>query len=248
MADFYDDAQAPVEDNLDNVNSEATTEHTEDSNEQHVDVEGQDKRLYAGQFENVEDLEKSYQHIRQFSTKLAQQLAEMRKGSGQQPQQQGTTAPQQTPSMPPMADPTLIQQMAPVLAPFMAPMMQQIKQQQDRLMQLQLQSEVTRLKAENDDFDEVAPVIPELFKTTPELFNLPNPVETAYLLAKSQVTQQNIKKVYNDAQKAAYDSKAAKQQAVTEGQQGKTPQKQVSPEEAIANSIIEAANQGGSIF
>ena len=72
-------------------------------------------------------------------------------------------------------------------------------------------------------------------------------METAYLLAKSQVAQENMKKVYDDAQKAAYDSKAAKQQAVTEGQQGKFGKK-VSPEEAIAQEILGAATKGGSIF
>lgn len=231
-----------VNQGMENYEDTEGTEGLEDTQETAEDT--QDTSQETQQQDKQQDQEPTQQQ--KYDADFSQKLLEMKRKQ-QAPQQQ---APQQQAPQNPVLpnNPAMLQQLAPVIAPFVAPLAQQVQQQQEQLMQVQMQAELAKVRTENEDFDEVAPAIPQLFESTPELFNLPNPIEHAYWIAKSQVAQQNMEKVYDDAQKAAYQSKDAKKKAVTETQSGKVPEKGKTPEEQIAEEILNASKSDGSIF
>lgn len=241
------DVNQDVEQEVETTEESEVTEVSEHTEAQHQDT--------------LQDQEPTQpQQQQKFDANFSQRLLDMQKKQReyggfipqqQAPQQQQSSQYQQPPTQqqPPFPNnPAMLQQLAPVIAPFVAPLAQQVQQQQEQLMQVQMQAELAKVRSEHEDFDEVAPAIPQLFESTPELFNLPNPIEYAYWIAKSQIADQNMEKVYDDAQKAAYQSKDAKKKAVTETQSGKVPEKEKTPEEQIAEEIIAAGKSDGSIF
>lgn len=233
------DVNQDVEQEVETTEESEVTEVSEHTEAQHQDTP-QDQETTQPQQQQKFDAN--------FSQRLLDMQKKQRGYGGFIPQQQAPQQQQQTPQSPLPNNPAMLQQLAPVIAPFVAPLAQQVQQQQEQLMQVQLQAELAKVRTENEDFDEVAPAIPQLFESTPELFNLPNPIEHAYWIAKSQIAQQNMEKVYDDAQKAAYQSKDAKKKAVAETQTGKVPEKGKTPEEQIAEEIIAAGKSDGSIF
>lgn len=238
------DVNQEVEQEVETTEESEVTEVSEHTEAQHQDTP-QDQETTQPQQQQKFDAN--------FSQRLLDMQKKQRGYGGFIPQQQAPQQqqPQQPPTQqqPPFPNnPAVLQQLAPVIAPFVAPLAQQVQQQQEQLMQVQMQAELAKVRSENEDFDEVAPAIPQLFESTPELFNLPNPIEHAYWIAKSQIAQQNMEKVYDDAQKAAYQSKDAKKKAVAETQTGKVPEKGKTPEEQIAEEIIAAGKSDGSIF
>jgi hypothetical protein len=230
-----------VQDTLDTAGDEA---QQQDGSGEVVGAEKQEK-LYAGKYKTVEELEKAYTNMVRKGTQLAMQLAEIRKNQNnqQQPQNVQQVQPQQAGIPGQAINNDVLQQLAPVVVPLM----QQVRALQEQQQHIAMQAEVSRLRSTYEDFDEVAPILPKLFEATPQLFNLPNPIETAYFIAKSQFATEQLQNVYNEATKQAYNSKAAKQKAVTEGQQSRANES-TSPEEEIAQSIVKMARKDGSIF
>lgn len=234
----YTDSASEVDENIgaeetQDVKADEATQEVDGTAETETNTEAQQQEPTPQQKKDIN-----------FSKKLLEMKHQQQQGFGKP----AGSAPQVPPNPVLQNNPALMQQIAPVIAPFVAPLAQQVQQQQEQLMQVQMQAELAKVRTEHEDFDEVAPAIPELFESTPELFNLPNPIEHAYWIAKAQIAQQNMEKVYDDAQKAAYQSKDAKKKAVAETQTGKVPEKGKTPEEQIAEEILAAGKADGSIF
>lgn len=234
----YTDSASEVDENIgaeetQDVKADEATQEVDGTAETETNTEAQQQEPTPQQKKDIN-----------FSKKLLEMKRQQQQGFGKP----AGSAPQVPPNPVLQNNPALMQQIAPVIAPFVAPLAQQIQQQQEQLMQVQMQAELAKVRTEHEDFDEVAPAIPELFESTPELFNLPNPIEHAYWIARSQLAERKLKDVYTDAQKAAYNSKAAKQKAVTETQVGKTPETKKTPEEQIAEEILAVGKADGSIF
>lgn len=235
-ADMQDDAPAE-EDGGNGDDLDGSTEE---------DGKGAADKLWAGKYKTPEDLEQAYLNSQRSATKLAQELAQLRK-TASAPPEGNEHNPTQTPEFAQIAqiNPQLALQMLTQKAAQDA-VRQHVMPLQEKLDSVTMQAELARLKAMHSDFGEVAPHMAEVFKDNPDLWNTKEPLRVAYALAKAEYAEEAVAAAKEAGRKEAYRSKANKQSAVVEGQKSKGQQKQKTPEEDMLDEIF--SPRGGSVF
>lgn len=120
----------------------------------------------------------------------------------------------------------------------------QMKRQMETM---QIQQELSAL-ASNPDFNDLAPAMVEAFKQNPKLWEMPNPVETAYNMVKGKTADQRTKDAAKKGRDSAYQKRETKKDVSSKSRTGKqAPSK--APDEMIAESIVGmASRKNKSIF
>jgi hypothetical protein len=209
------------------------------------------EEMYA----HYQKLEKSYNNLRPKLTKTAMELSALRK-QPPQPQQQyqpPQTQPQQQ-YQPPQyyQDPHTgqIYPQQPQLNPYeeidryVQQAVQPIREQQE---DLKMQNEIAKLAASAPDFDALAPEIVKVFQSTPQLWNIPNPLEVAYHIARSRTGTQELSKAVSNARQEAYKNREIKELNGSERTKNAT-QAQKSDAEQLADDILSGSSRGSSLF
>jgi hypothetical protein len=233
--------------------AEDVEEGSDDAGEQAVQ---QPVKKFAGRYNTVEDLEKGYKELQRQLTKINQQLPQILQQQAIQTQAPPVHSPTVgVPSVPPeLAYDPRFQQLAQANPEAARTVVQRYYQQQQantiaplqqELRTLKMQQEVMMLRATQPDFEEVAVNIPVIFNENPWLWNTPNPVATAYKMAKAEKLTEAVNTASTAAKQAAYMKQQQKKTAVAERQQAKVPQTQKTPEDEIAESILGLSSTGG---
>lgn len=184
-------------------------------------------------YEALQKTKTSYEHLRPEYTKATQELSVLRKGTAQAANQAQTPDPQ---NMTP----------ADQLLGRVAELVQPIREQNEELM---MQSEISRITAAHPDFIQFAPEVTQLLKDNPEYWNLKNPIETAYKLAKSEKAPADIKTAVTAATQKAYADKDIK---VLNSLDNRTPVNNGVPEKTeeqkIKESILGVYGKRSNVF
>lgn len=245
---FSDDSSEDVEDASGVV--DVTEDGTEDSNQpEDTDVSvSEPQKLWAGRFKSPEEMEQAFLSMsKQDDKAVFDELVKLRQQSmvkNQQQQEDGNS--QQLQELmnndPQKALNVMIQQaVQQALKHYVVPM-------QTRVESLNMQTELNKLKATKSDFSQVAPYLAKVFAENPELWNVKNPITTAYALAKAEYADKAVSLAKEEGRKEAYESKARKTRAVAEGQKAKVQKKEKSEEEQLLDAIFNTGTKGGNIF
>jgi hypothetical protein len=205
-------------------------------------------KLWAGRFKSPEEMEEAFLSMSQKDdktvfnelTKLRQQAMPINTNNSdgntdQRVQELLKTNPQ-------MALQVMTQQaVQQALKQYIAPM-------QTRVESLNMQTELNKLKSTKSDFGQVAPYLAKVFAENPELWNVKNPITTAYALAKAEYADKAVSIAKEEGRKEAYKSKARKTKAVAEGQKAKAQKKEKSEDEKLLDAIFNAGSKGGNVF
>jgi len=245
---FSDDFSEDIEDT--SGVTDVTEDGIEDSNQpEDSDVSGSEpQKLWAGRFKSPEEMEQAFLSMsKQDDKAVFDELVKLRQQSmvkNQQQQEDGNSQQLQElmNSDPQKALNVMIQQaVQQALKHYVVPM-------QTRLESLNMQTELNKLKATKPDFSQVAPYLAKVFAENPELWNVKNPITTAYALAKAEYADKAVSLAKEEGRKEAYESKARKTRAVAEGQKAKVQKKENSEEEELLDAIFNTGTKGGNIF
>lgn len=217
------------------------------------EVSGNEEKLILGKFKSQEDLERAYRQLEGFSTKNAQQLAELRKqaqtpaprqpvGQGMPPQVQATAISDLNTQFTErfINDPvgTLQAVVGSMLGNQIAPLQQQQKDHELKL-------EMAAMGAKYGDFYTLGDQIQEVYKANPALWNLPNSLEMAYKIAKADYGADALKRAREAGRAEASQTLLQKQGLSVEGQQAKSGRTETpSPEDEVRASILKAGRGG----
>ncbi len=275
--DLEQDSEFEEEDEEQLVDDEEQDSEEEDE-EQPEDDEGdvdeeeveEETKKYADIFNSVEDLEKAYKELQRKSTQDSQKLSQIL--TQQQQQAQGAQGFQQTGGQqagypqseqipPELASHPEFQQLqaqnpqqaSAVVQQYKAQKAAQQQQSQTSAQQQQLQKvvlnqEILSLRQKYSDFDEIAEHIPNVLQDMPHLWNTPNPVETAYKIARADKVDEVVEKASASAKKEASEKRSNKKKAKTEKQKAKTPNKKKPAEDQISDEILSARGGGKNAF
>jgi len=198
----------------------------------------EEQRVWAGKYKSPEELEKAYLHAQSYSTRLAQELAQLKNQLyTDTPQEQQSSVGQEGPQDQFVQAVQYYAQQAALnlLQQYLAPVTSKVEE-------LSLQSELARMKATDPHFDEVAPTLAEVFQENPALWQLPNAVDIAYAVAKARYAEKALAEARAAGAKDAYNTQAAKQAAFVEGQKSKAQPPQKTPTEELLDSIFGGGN------
>lgn len=249
------------------LDNPAPTDGQGDGEQEYVDQEldkgEQPTSNWAEKFETPEEmyahyqkLEKSYNNLRPKLTKTAMELSALKRNPTQQKIDQYQQYPQSQQYQYQQPQPQYYrnQQTGQVYQqPYQNPYagideyvqqaIQPIREQQE---DLKLQNEIARI-AVNPDFEALSPEIVKVFQSTPQLWNVPNALETAYHIARSKIGTKELSRAVSNARQEAYKNREIKEiNGSDRTRKANTQQK--STEEQLADDILSGANRGSSLF
>lgn len=247
VEDIQDDSETTEDVLQDNDVEDEVTEDVINVEEEQGDNETPHK-LWAGRFKSPEEMEEAFLSMSQKAdttvfnelTKLRQQAMSSNTDNSDEITDQRVQ--ELLKINPQMALQVMTQQaVQQALKQYIAPM-------QTRVESLNMQTELNKLKATKSDFGQVAPYLAKVFAENPELWNVKNPITTAYALAKAEYADKAVSIAKEEGRKEAYKSKARKTKAVAEGQKAKAQKKEKSEDEKLLDAIFNDGSKGGSVF
>lgn len=201
-----------------------------------------------------------YDNLRRDYTKKAMELADIKKGRVKLPQQteaqpapqaqqvvQGAYTPPNTPVVQPHPYANVGEYLDSRVDAIVEESLEPIRQQQRTL---EIQSTIKGLADKYDDFDDVAEGFLSVIEETPELFDVPNGLEIAYLAARNTYLEQNAQAIAIADMEARNEVIAQKQGLANVAGLAKPTQPAMSPEDQEAEDIKKSIMGGpkSSIF
>lgn len=219
-----EDGQEPDEE--DDYDEDEDDEGTEDSSLEVGAVEEDEE-------DNISYVPKAqYDELRKFATQKSMELAELKKTAAV-----ANTVPTQPGIQKPLDD-LINERVAKALERYAEPMRQQ---EED----LAIQMAIKAISDRDPDFQGVSPGFLKTLEESPQLFEVDNGIELAYMVAKASYLERVSSAKVKAETKEALRRKEMKSQLSEAGNQGTARQEtvSVSPEDAIRASILGA---GGS--
>lgn len=238
------------------TNEEGTQNTNQENMQQQAPETDTQSKLLAGKYKSPEDLEKAYQELQKSFTKATMELSQAKNAQPANPAQQDTSqnVQQDNQQQVQQIDWHSAFQQDPINTMYhMAKLIAQeeiqgIKSQIDPIANdFELGRQVDAVVAKYSDFPEYAEKVGTILGTMPELEKLPNHLEVAYKMAKSDVLAEQVKTAFDAGKNAAYQLDQQKQNNVFDNNTTRN-EAQKTPEQEIMEGILNAGGGGWRSF